>query len=302
MTEEKNEIIEQSGGKFSFKKIGRDIKKGIKTVDKKIDKTIYKTGDKIKKTVYQTGDKIKETAFKGIDLLTRVVNNPPIDSPFIKQFLQQHGGKNIKSIVIARSPVPILIRKMMLALSNSKNRVLYHLYIIVTLNDNTKFLIEKNEKWAISKTIPKPSHTLPLNEKTEHISLQELITNTKKVMGNKFYSYNASSNNCQNFIINILQSNSLLNNQKYTDFIKQDTSDIFDSSSPWLRKLSNSVVGLAARFNILSGGHLEENKISTNIRKMNNPWLIHVQQFRKQNPHLSYKQVLQQAKTSYKKK
>jgi len=32
---------------------------------------------------------------------------------------------------------------------------------------------------------------------------------------------------------------------------------------------------------------------------MNNPWLIHVQQFRDDHPNLSYKEVLQQAKKTY---
>ena len=33
--------------------------------------------------------------------------------------------------------------------------------------------------------------------------------------------------------------------------------------------------------------------------KKSNPWLVHVAKFRKENPSLSYKDVLKQAKTTY---
>ena len=34
-------------------------------------------------------------------------------------------------------------------------------------------------------------------------------------------------------------------------------------------------------------------------QKKSNPWLVHVAKFRKENPSLSYKDVLKQAKTTY---
>ena len=43
-----------------------------------------------------------------------------------------------------------------------------------------------------------------------------------------FFTYNAVSNNCQDFLLAFLQSNNLGNNENYT-FVKQDT------ESPWIK-------------------------------------------------------------------
>ena len=41
---------------------------------------------------------------------------------------------------------------------------------------------------------------------------------------------------------------------------------------------------------------------SKNVTKKVNPWLLHVQKFRAENPGMSYKMVLQEAKKTYVKK
>ena len=56
-----------------------------------------------------------------------------------------------------------------------------------------------------------------------NITLNTLLENTKKRMGDeKFFTYNAVSNNCQDFLLAFLQSNNLGSHENYT-FVKQDT-------------------------------------------------------------------------------
>ena len=53
-------------------------------------------------------------------------------------------------------------------------------------------------------------------------------------MGNNFLPYNANGNNCQNFILNVLQANNL-NTPAYEKFVKQDTAALF-ANDPFLSK------------------------------------------------------------------
>lgn len=301
MIEEKNEIIEQSGGKFSFKKLGRKMKKTIQKVDKTVDNALIKTAKTLKKGVYQTGDKIETKVNKTIDLAKRVINNTKQLPPYVQKFINQNGDNKIIAMTLCRSPVPIAIRKLMVGLSGAKDRVLYHLFLIVTMQNGKKFIMEKNERINVSYKIPKATQTLQVNENFDNIIVSDLFSKTQKLMGNKkYFNYNSSSSNCQVFIANVLKANGLLNDQYYA-FIKQETADLFARDGN-LRRISNTVVNeIAGRANILfSGGHLE-NKILSNNRKMN-PWLIHVKDFRQKHPQLSYKQVLMEAKKTYTKK
>ena len=77
------------------------------------------------------------------------------------------------------------------------------------------------------------------------LTLNNLLENTKQKMGKKkFFTYNAVSNNCQDFLLAFLQSNNLGNEPNYT-FIKQDTKSLFDGL-PVLKKLAKGTTDFGA--------------------------------------------------------
>ena len=43
----------------------------------------------------------------------------------------------------------------------------------------------------------------------------------------------------------------------------------------------------------------KSNRRSSKAKKMSNPWIIHVANFRKQNPNMEYKEALQKATSTY---
>ena len=61
-------------------------------------------------------------------------------------------------------------------------------------------------------------------------------------MGARFLPYQSASNNCQVFIIGVLDGNGL-NNSERTSFVKQDTKAIFESN-PVLRKFANTLTDI----------------------------------------------------------
>jgi|LakMenEpi03Aug12_release.lakeMendotaPanAssembly.Ray.scaffolds.fasta_scaffold35053_4 hypothetical protein len=69
------------------------------------------------------------------------------------------------------------------------------------------------------------------------------MRNTQKSMGSNFFIYDASQNNCQDFIVNVLRSNGIGNDLDIS-FIKQNTTFLFNSN---LRKISNTTTTIGRK-------------------------------------------------------
>ena len=82
------------------------------------------------------------------------------------------------------------------------------------------------------------------------INMNILLENTKNKMLNSFLTYSARDNNCQNFILALLQSN-FLDNPRNVLFTKQSTSDLFDAN---LRRLTNTITDIAQKVDIIREG------------------------------------------------
>jgi hypothetical protein len=95
-------------------------------------------------------------------------------------------------------------------------------------------------------------------------TINTFIENCLKSMGDqKFYSYSSYQNNCQNFVINLLNSNFLLTNE-LNNFIKQSTESIFENS-PNLRKLANNLTDIDNRTRTITGGKIKPKKLRKSI-------------------------------------
>lgn len=65
-----------------------------------------------------------------------------------------------------------------------------------------------------------------------------------ELMENQFLLYSSKVNNCRQFVLSILKANRLEN----TLFVEQAIEQLFTDN---LCKISNTVIGLAGKFNIL---------------------------------------------------
>jgi hypothetical protein len=147
---------------------------------------------------------------------------------------------------------------------------LFHLAMLVQTN-NKKFLLEKIERVNVTSSIGNPEGleilSVPLNSK--EISVFDLINNTLEQMGkNKFLDYDPVSNNCQVFLMNVLDANGLLN-ESNKNWVKQDTEILFKGNKV-LAKISKKLTDIGASTNVLlHGGKLinknyEKNNILSN--------------------------------------
>ncbi len=83
-----------------------------------------------------------------------------------------------------------------------------------------------------------------------------------------FWGYQAGANNCQVFILNLLEASHIYQGKQ---FIMQDTRSIFENY-PDLRKATNTITDIASRGNVLlqGGGSITANHIYSNLNNRKN--------------------------------
>ena len=191
-------------------------------------------------------------------------------SPAIQSILNKHGDTKIRGATIKRSPVPSLITKALGTISpefgkrlkESPYDKLFHLFIVLQLENGKVVVVEKNETLSVTDRYKKRSK----EEEEMHVSVPEGLTlntaleKTQQSMGTpKFFGYSAKDNNCQDFMIAFLKANNM-GNEEVFKFVKQDTAYLF-KNLPILRKISNTLTDIAGRANVAMEGSGMKEKI-----------------------------------------
>lgn len=224
---------------------------------KKINKTIAKP---IKKNVTN----IFETATKTGNLLIQGSNDY---APNVKKILSQYGPQIIKALTLKRTPVDKVLTGALNIFSLGKFNErfeksfdeLFHLFLEIELQSGTRLLLEKNAR--INMELNPSAGARPnteiksISNIPQGLSVYQLLENAHRRMGSQFYSYDAVNNNCQDFLLNILQSSGIGDQSDYA-FIKQDTAKLF-KGLPVLKKIAHTATELGERADIaLQGGKL----------------------------------------------
>jgi hypothetical protein len=188
--------------------------------------------------------------------------------PNVKTLLDKYGDAKISNIKLNKTPVQGAVQFLLNKFSKGGNSFqqelsklpydsIYHLQMIFT-TDKGRVVLEKNERVNMAER-PKETEILnvPFNS---NLTIRQIYDNALKLAGEKlFYSYNASSNNCQNFVIFLLKGSNLLTPQSQ-EFTKQDTSSLFQKD-PRLRKIANSFVKIGSVIDAtMQGGELQIKK------------------------------------------
>lgn len=184
----------------------------------------------------------------------------------VKALLDKYGDVKINSIKLNRTPVQGAVQFLMNKFSKNGNNFqkelsklpyesIYHLQMIFNTVKG-RVVLEKNERINMQER-PTETETININF-NPNLTIREIYNNGLKIAGDKlFYSYNASSNNCQNFILFLLKG-SKLDTPEAINFTKQDTTALFQKD-PNLRKIANSFVKIGAVVNTtMNGGNIKK--------------------------------------------
>ena len=157
----------------------------------------------------------------------------------IKSILKQYGNEPILAIRIGRRPINSMVEKAFNIISMGKwaeNRkkyyydTLFHLFLIITLEDDTVISFEKNSIVTMTENDGRCSmpnvDCIELEYLQDSITLNDLVMKPLDRIGkNKYFVYSPFSQNCQIFISDILKTFNLYN-KKTEDFVYQDISEI----------------------------------------------------------------------------
>jgi hypothetical protein len=278
-------------------------KKFVKTKQNLVD-TVVNTADQVKDKVVSAVDQVKDKVEATKKTAKAVVYGPSELSASVREILAKHGDKTITKASVVRTPVSGAVKEALnvVSLGEFKKKLakqsyddIFHLFMLLTLSDGTTVSLEKN---AIITMRVNPDRKGESVEATppEGLTLNALMDAAAKKMGKKFIPYSANSNNCQNFILNVLKANNM-NTPETEKFVKQDTNELFEGGVFDLRKISNAVTDLGAKIATIQEG----GEIAVTSKKPN-AWIQHCKDEAARRG-ISYREALRspETKDTYKK-
>lgn len=169
--------------------------------------------------------------------------------PSVKRFLEQHGDTPITSLKVFRQPIKSFINKFLNIISLGKwdsvrkangYDTFFHLGLVI--NNNIK--LEKNQTISLNHDSQYPdAEFLPIRH--PNITIKELVTNTVNKVGSSVFVYDAFTNNCQIFAMNVLKSNNLLTPEAQK-FIVQPVDEVVKQLPEYIPKLARAITDTAA--------------------------------------------------------
>lgn len=204
------------------------------------------------------GDILKEGFTR---VKTAVLGSRDNFSPRIRKLLEKEGGQRVVGIEVYRKPIQGMLNQVINLLTLGKMEEakkaanyddLFHLFCVLTLADGTRLLVEKNHVISMQKLTMEPGGEHITVQAPGNLTLQRMLDNTKLSMGANFFTYNAITNNCQNFVINLLQSNGVMLSEDQRKFILQDVQSM--KLPGYTQGLFKGVTDLAAKADVLVHG------------------------------------------------
>jgi hypothetical protein len=200
---------------------------------------------------------LKKKATRTVNALLYGATNYPRP---VRDMIRKYGDRTITHMDVGRTPVQSAITTAINIVSMGKFKEnadklgydkLFHLFLKLTL-DNTQIILEKNEVINIVNFQERPNTEIENVPLGNPITLNELLGRAKEKMGDRFFRYDSAVNNCQDFILNILQASSLGNPQIFS-FVKQKTEELFKDSGK-TRSVAKFFTDLGGRANALING------------------------------------------------
>ena len=182
----------------------------------------------------------------------------------VKEILAKVNDYQVQSITIGRNSVQSVIQNTLRTLSQVSFDNIFHLFLVFNCKNGKKLLLEKNARINMSMTIPKMEESILISN-VPHYTIKDYIAKTKQFMGKNFIPYDPDKNNCQNFILSVVQANGI---KEGWNFIKQDTSEIFKNKG-WLSSTARNVTDLGGYADVvLKGGlirHMRAGNLSNEL-------------------------------------
>ena len=187
----------------------------------------------------------------------------------IKKILKKYGNKKIRAIRIGRRPINKLVEKAFQIITlgkwdKLKNQYyfdrLFHLFLVLTMEDGTVISFEKNSIVTLSENDSRCSmkdvECIELEYPADSLTLDELVKKPLARIGKeKYFIYNPFSQNCQIFISEVLKTFNLYS-PKAKEFVYQDISEIVERLPFYVEYVAKTITDIDATVSKVRGsGH-----------------------------------------------
>lgn len=207
--------------------------------------------------------------------------------PYVRSILTKEGDLPIVEMRVRRDPIQNAINLALNVTSSGKWNELkqrmgydkfFHLALEVTVrvsesdNVNKRYVIEKNEVIQINEPKPYTNETesmlVPMNGKGA--TMNSLLKGSQTIQGAKFYEYDAFRNNCQDFVMSLLQGSGLGNTALF-GFIKQPIGEVIAELPSFTQRLARGITDIGGIVDSLlygEGGNKPTKKFAKQLAKL----------------------------------
>jgi hypothetical protein len=221
--------------------------------------TLWKVANKVKEYVIPAVKHIQNNAGAYAEAANAITSlaTPGKLNPSSQRWLAENENYDVVGLTARRAPVSSWIEFFFSLLTEgkwdeAKKKVgydkMFHLALGLTIrkpDGSTKeSKLEKLSQPNFTDDV-KPDRgleTMPIAV-PQPIKVGELIRKTQLAMGDKFYSYNAFQNNCQNFVMAILDANGLAT-PEIRGFVFQPVDELLKEQPEWTENFSKSITNL----------------------------------------------------------
>lgn len=176
--------------------------------------------------------------------------------PDVRRLLAVIGDKPIVAMNIRRDPIRSMLNTAINLLTlgkwnEARKRYAYdkvfHLGVEFELGDGKIYVAEKNQTLNIAPTTPSDADTerMPVTLPPTPFTVNEMLFKTRERQGDRYFLYDAFTNNCQDWIVDLLTANGLANAQNIA-FVKQPLEGVVKTLPGYTSKLARMATDLAA--------------------------------------------------------
>lgn len=156
------------------------------------------------------------------------------------KMLEELGNKKIMEVVVFKKPLMGILFDIMEKIKNKEeveNKKVFHVGMILTLDDGKKIILEKNEEITINYMYNLPDDTEYRNiEYHGQMGLAEMLYLTERRIGKQhFYHYDLSHENCQDFTFQCLKSLGITDQNIFKWFMHQNMKELVNKYSPFFK-------------------------------------------------------------------
>lgn len=195
--------------------------------------------------------------------------------------INELGGYQITNMVLSRAPIRSYLRKAVdtvtfgrfeESLKKMGYDKVFHLSCVCDVEQDgviRRVVIEKNAVVNVSTSYKQEKEAeyfkIQINR---FITLKELLDKTQQRMGDSYFPYNSWSNNCQVFIDNILDANTL-NTPEAHAWLFQDMTKVAEAIPTVSKNIMNTITHVGAVSDkLLGNGKGESSELKSIIRKI----------------------------------